>query len=415
MLATIRAYALGQLEAQGNGAVLRERHLRYFLALAETAEPAFYGPEQRVWLARMERERENLWSALVYCVERGDAAAGLRLAGALRHFWFLSGQYAEGLRWLERMLDLSAGVTDDAGLTLARAKALEGAGYLAYRQGAYGAAVAHDEAALTLYRALGHREGTATVLNNLGLVVQDQGDYLRATALHEEALALRRGLGNTRGIGASLNNLANLALHQGDNPRAARLYAESLPLFRAVGDTWAVATVLGNYGAVVSRMGDYARATALVEESLALRRALGESHGIAMALNNLGNVARLLGEHGRAEALLRESLALYHQVGDLGSLPGVLEELAMVAQRRGEPITAARFWGAALALRRKLDTPVPDADRGEYDEEQAAIQAALGAEAFAQHTAEGGLLPIKRVVHELAGVGGAVRVSPLRP
>src|SRR5207253_2107989 len=64
LLETIRQYARERLEERGETGRWRSRHRDFFLALAEEAEPKLSGPEQAVWLARLETEYENLRSAL---------------------------------------------------------------------------------------------------------------------------------------------------------------------------------------------------------------------------------------------------------------------------------------------------------------------------------------------------------------
>src|SRR3712207_6850183 len=75
----------------------RRRHTRYwrdwssdvcssdlaFLTLAEAAEPALIGPEQRRWLGRLDAERDNFRAALAWTIERGDAGTALRLAAEI--------------------------------------------------------------------------------------------------------------------------------------------------------------------------------------------------------------------------------------------------------------------------------------------------------------------------------------------
>jgi len=90
MLETIREFGLEVLAASGEEEMTRQAHAAYYLALAEEAEPEYGGPQQVVWLERLEREHGNLRAALQWSIEPGATQQrieiGLRLGGALRRF-----------------------------------------------------------------------------------------------------------------------------------------------------------------------------------------------------------------------------------------------------------------------------------------------------------------------------------------
>src|SRR4051812_44517076 len=88
---------------------VRRAHAAYYLALVEAAEPALTGPDQAKWLERLEPEQDNLRAALRWAEERGDAATGWRLAGALCEFWLIRGHLREGQAWLQRLLQVAPG------------------------------------------------------------------------------------------------------------------------------------------------------------------------------------------------------------------------------------------------------------------------------------------------------------------
>ena len=92
LLETVRQYARERLLESGGGGAVRNRHLDYFLALAEKAEPKLTGAEQAEWLQLLDGEHDNYerhrtWSSAT----GGDATSGLRLAGALWWFWYARG------------------------------------------------------------------------------------------------------------------------------------------------------------------------------------------------------------------------------------------------------------------------------------------------------------------------------------
>jgi predicted ATPase/class 3 adenylate cyclase len=98
MLGTIHDFALEQLDARSHAAELRRRHAEHFLELAERAEPELRENRQTDWLALLERERDNLRTALAWARDCGEAEIELRLATALRFFWHVRGPVAEARR-----------------------------------------------------------------------------------------------------------------------------------------------------------------------------------------------------------------------------------------------------------------------------------------------------------------------------
>jgi predicted ATPase len=108
MLEPVRQYGLERLEESGEAERVRDRHARYYLALAEEAAPELKGARQTMWLEQLETEHGNLRGALSWALERGEAELGLRLGAALGEFWSLRGHLSEGQRSLEAVLGAGA-------------------------------------------------------------------------------------------------------------------------------------------------------------------------------------------------------------------------------------------------------------------------------------------------------------------
>src|SRR5205814_1975967 len=150
---------------------IRRRHADYYVRLAEAAGPELTRADQRRWLARVEAEHDNLRAVLEMAQTEGSAAeVGLQLVGAIWRFWWVRGHLSEGRRWLEGFIGIAV-----AGGAAIRARALMGAGVLAYHQGDYERAGQRHEESLGLQRELGDRLGIASSLNTLGLVAYQQG------------------------------------------------------------------------------------------------------------------------------------------------------------------------------------------------------------------------------------------------
>jgi predicted ATPase/transcriptional regulator with XRE-family HTH domain len=351
MLETVREFALERLEASGEAAAVLERHAALFLALAERAEPELVGPRQGAWLHRLEAEHDNLRAALGWALAEGDPATGLRLASAIALFWWRRAHWGEGLAWLERALARAGDAPPPV-----RARALGEAARLAIERGENERAMALEEEALALYRALGDRRGIASRLGALGAHHANRGDLAAAAPLFEESLALLRELGERQKVATALGNLGHVALLQGDPARAAALLDEALALQRELGDRHGVASTLARLAALAKEQGDVARAAALAEEALALGRELGERPGIAKALQELSYLATLRGDSGRGAALAEEALAIGRQLGDDGTFTvgWALVNLGAAAHGQGDDARARASFEEALAALRGL-------------------------------------------------------------
>ena len=129
LLETLRQFGQEKLQEFGETEQARNRHMNYFLALAEQAEPELTGPHQAQWLERLETDHDNFRAALKWAT---DGETRLRLACALWRFWSTHSYFSEGRSWLSGALARGRGQS----LRL-RAKALNGLGVLTTRQGDY--------------------------------------------------------------------------------------------------------------------------------------------------------------------------------------------------------------------------------------------------------------------------------------
>ena len=79
MLETIREYAALHMGQICQEAALRERHARYYLALAEHAGNELLGPRQIYWVRLLRDEQENLRAAVRWFLPNAQIADGMRM------------------------------------------------------------------------------------------------------------------------------------------------------------------------------------------------------------------------------------------------------------------------------------------------------------------------------------------------
>jgi predicted ATPase/DNA-binding SARP family transcriptional activator len=92
MLETIRAYGVERLAEAGEAHAVRAAFRRYYLTLAETAEPLLRGPEQSRWLSQLDSELGNIYAAIRMAIVAGDAVTALRFMRALGWWWMIRGK-----------------------------------------------------------------------------------------------------------------------------------------------------------------------------------------------------------------------------------------------------------------------------------------------------------------------------------
>jgi non-specific serine/threonine protein kinase len=353
LLESIRHYAREKLDDSGEAEQMRHRHLAFILKLAEEGEPALRGHEQMEWLGRLEGEHDNLRAALSWSLGQNPKAA-LSLAGALFHFWHIRGYASEGRRWLEAAL----AVEDQAGaltLTMWRAKALRGAGVLAWFQGDYEAGRAYYQESLTIYRHLGDQAGAGHALYGLATISFWQADYISARLLYEESLAILKAVGDSWGIGNCLYGLGLLAQRAGDSEASRSLLEQSVALLRQAGDRWGLTLPLDYLAWAVWLQGDAARARALYEERLSAYRALGSKFGMANTMSSLSVIAAVHGDYATATALEEEALAMAQEVGNKWQIAWSLVRLSEQAYWQGDLAQARVLCADGMSLFREMN------------------------------------------------------------
>ncbi len=311
LLATLREFALEQLEAGGEAEAVRRRHAEYYCDLAERIDASIWddycvefggGPRAR---RMIDRERDNLLASLQWALDQNEAEIGLRTFGAL-DWWFRQRAPGEGLRWADSLL----GLPD---------------------------AARHDHA-------------RAVALWSWGLTAGQQGDILTARKRMEAAAALFRAVEDLPRLGKTLLFLPYY-LPEADD---ARLVAdEALSLLRATGGRCDVAMAEMVYGNVLAVRGiDLVKAEAHIEDGLRRARAPDIDYLIMCALGWLAGLAYLDKQYERVRQLRAEVLPVAEAVSDRQLMAWFYIYPALAANAIGDLESALADWHAGLRYAR---------------------------------------------------------------
>ncbi|MEW9530232.1 BTAD domain-containing putative transcriptional regulator [Microbispora sp. NPDC049125] len=385
MLETIRAYAAERLAESGEERAVRLAYARFFVDLAETAEPYLRRAEQVEWLARLSAEHDNLSSALAWAIEAKETDLAVRLVGGLGWYWWLVGHRAEAAQRAAQVIKMAEGA-DPARLALAHAmygitwigggagnwdrgrESLEAAAEAARRVGREAPHPLVAMAPPVIARFLGHDSDAEPYLEEL----LDQPDpWLKAVAhmfrghLHLNAgraaegeadiriaLELFRTVGDRWGVGNSLAALAEVGGMRGDVAASIPLMQEAIELVNEVGAVEDTPYMRTRMAMALSATGRREAAVAALDETQELCDSTGDVVGMAGVRHVRGDFARAEGDFDAARRHYLDALRL---LGDWGGVPRQFEasirsSLGMLTEQEGDLGSARRLHDEALSL-----------------------------------------------------------------
>ena len=217
LLEMVRQYGREELDGAEEETEVGLRHARFYVELAEEAEPELKGEQQLAWLERLETEHDNLRAAMRWLLGGGELEDAARLGWALWLYWGIRAHFAEGRRSMKQALAVNGGSTMTE---RAWAKALYVEGMMANYQGDHGSVESLVEESLALFRKRDDRLGRAYALSNAGFAANGQGQHQRAITLIEESVDLFLEEGEKWGAAIELDFLAVAWRERGDHARA---------------------------------------------------------------------------------------------------------------------------------------------------------------------------------------------------
>jgi predicted ATPase/class 3 adenylate cyclase len=333
MLETIRDYACGLLEAQGDAAEARRRHAEHFVEEAEQLDLESRTGDHAGVLARLDEERNNLRAALAWARERGDADLLLRLATALWGFWAARGYIAEGRGVLEEAL---AGGKRPA-------RALIGSCTLRILSGDSERLLEDAEEALRGAEAVRDGFSLAQGWNLLGRI---HGSVRGQLGLAEEAWqqALTHAE-HGRFTAERAESIGWLLISTIFGPLPVEEgIARCKEFLRLAGDDPTIQAWCSVERSVLEAMrGDFAGARDLLAEGVRLLDEVGLKVWSANTAQEAFMIESIAGSPEAATEILTSSYETFEQMGEMGFLSTIAGHLALALFVQGEYAESARF------------------------------------------------------------------------
>ncbi|MGY2872977.1 putative ATPase [Marmoricola sp. URHA0025 HA25] len=333
LLATVREYALEQLDARGLLAEVRSRHAHYYADWGARSRVHLLGPRQRAELAALTDERDNLRGAAQHMVDSHDWETLAELSFSLYPYWWLVGLLGEVRGRLDALLRSGEPASERA-----TAIALWLTSLVSFFQGSDHTLTESLTRSADLFAAAGDPVGQGSALTSLGLAyaTADPPDLAGAKECLQEGTRLLRDAGDTWSETVALIPLGRLHLLEGDTPGAIEQFSRALQLAEDDENDFGITLALNSLGWMRLFTGQLAEAAALMERCLDLAIGLSSEHGIVYQLESFLGVAGVLGDVERAGLLGGASIALRERLGLLNPSDAVLH-LGIVERIRTGP------------------------------------------------------------------------------
>ncbi|MCX2923091.1 BTAD domain-containing putative transcriptional regulator [Streptomyces sp. NEAU-W12] len=331
LLETVAEYASERLDEAGQRPGAERAHLRHYRELARTTDPLLRGPDQLLAIERLEREYENLRTALRHALTARDEQEALCLTLSLVWYWQMRDQRIEARTWCREVMalgpdpfteparpvpslwqsctDAPPPMTDEV---LAEARREVHLAHMACMD-----TELDDWMTPQAQRRL--RVIAATYEPGQPQTCRPPGTFWafalllngEMNTLHKVVDAAVRTCRQTPGfdweLASNLQMRANFLANRSDwADDALRDADEALEIHRRIGDAWGAAEGLAARAEARERRGECALAAADYEEAIRYAERLGAHAQTAVLTARLGGVLLEAGEEERGERLLRD-------------------------------------------------------------------------------------------------------------
>jgi hypothetical protein len=270
---------------------------------------------------------------------------------------------------------------------------------LTYSQGDNKRAILATQATTKYARQLGEQALLSAALSFEASAKIFLGEVEGVEELLNESLAAAEEASDKFGLGMAMGLIgARLAMIKRDFKEAHDYMERGTALLRQSGNQWGLTMALLGLGLTAKFLGDYGEARKQFTACLPMFREMGDKHRVNMCQSELAHLERYEGHYEKALSMYRQTILEWQRLGHRAAIAHQLECFAQIAKVQEQAERAARLYGAAQALRDKIEIQMTAVEREEYDREVADLRANIDEKAFTLLWAEGRAMSMDQAI-----------------
>ena len=401
MLETIRQYAREKLFEANQSSLARDRHFAYFDALSERIWDAFRSPtDQLAWRDKVDDELENLRSALEWGLDNNIEDA-IHLAA---NFCIVSGWISNiredlplvksAIERIKSLPPLQGDAQRKRQKSLARA--LFALGMVS--MGAGIASVMALQEATAISRITEDRLLLGYCLEMYFTASRFNDVPGALEAAQEGYVIFTEEIPDNWGLGMAYQNMVSIAAQKGDLAEKEKYFRKLKEVMGEAPTSFQAGIFFLGIGLDESVRGNYETAKQIFENGLQIFRRLRNKAFQSIFLSELGHIARHTGDRHGAKEIYRETLRNWQDLGNRAAAAHQLECFGLLAIADEEPDRALKLFGAAEALRERIQAQMTEVERMEYDRALAQLRSLLPEVEFNALWTEGRSMMIEQAI-----------------
>jgi tetratricopeptide (TPR) repeat protein len=217
-------------------------------------------------------------------------------------------------------------------------------------------------------------------------------------AAAKEGLAILQEVGDQVGITVAYLIMARIVIESGNLSEQQKYLDKASGLLQGIKSSYLSGMSIMGLGMRERLSGRHESAREYFEAGLIIFKRMHNKHFENVMLSELGHIARQSGDYTQAVETYKKTIVHWQEVGSRSAIAHQLECFALIAVVQDQPQRATRLFGAAQALRERIDSHMMDYERVEYDQTVERLHASLAGAEFDALWAEGRQLTMEQAI-----------------